>query len=80
VFDGLLRRAHHKINGEAIMPARTTSTRANPKVAAKPNHRNGAKPRAKKPRMTKVEAERLAHFKALMLKTGGRGKFAGLDG
>jgi hypothetical protein len=61
------------------MPSKTASTRVNAKVAAKSLRRNGAKPRAKKPRMTKTEAERLAHFKALMLKTGGKGQFAGLD-
>ncbi|HUH63934.1 MAG TPA: hypothetical protein VLZ50_13095 [Terracidiphilus sp.] len=61
------------------MPSKAASTRADAKVAAKAVRRNGARPRVKKPRMTKIEAERLAHFKALMLRTGGKCQFAGFD-
>jgi hypothetical protein len=61
------------------MSSKTASTRAKPKVAAKPVHSNGFKRRAKEPRMTKIEAKRLAHFKALMLRAGGKFQFAGFD-
>jgi hypothetical protein len=61
------------------MPSKTASTRVNVSVAAKSVRKGGAKPRVKKPRMTKIEAERLAQFKALMLRTGGKGQFAGFD-
>lgn len=61
------------------MPAKSASTRVNAKMAAKAVRTTSAKRRVKKPRMTKVEAERLEHFKALMKKFGGKGSFAGLD-
>lgn len=62
------------------MPAKTASARVTTIVAAKSVRKAGAKPRAKKARMSKLEAKRLESFKALMLKFGGMGMFAGYDG
>ncbi len=61
------------------MPSKAASTRVNAKIAAKSLRRSDAKPRAKKPRISKIEADRLAHFKALMEKYRGKATFAGLD-
>jgi hypothetical protein len=71
--------AHHEFNGATAVPAKSASTRVNAKTAAKSVRAASAKLRAKKPRMTKIEAERLEHFKALMKRFGGKGSFAGLD-
>lgn len=61
------------------MPAKAASARVTAKIAAKSVRAAGAKPRAKKARMSKLEAERLESFKALMAKYAGKCSFAGLD-
>jgi len=61
------------------MPAKAASTRVPAKVAAKSVRANGAKPRAKTARMSKLEAKRLESFKALMAKYRGKATFAGFD-
>jgi len=61
------------------MRSKTASTRASTKVAAKSVRASVAKPRTKKMRISKVEAERLEKFKALMEKFRGKATFAGLD-
>jgi hypothetical protein len=71
--------AHDETNGATALPAKSASTRVNAKTAAEALRAASAKQRVKKPRMRKVEAERLQHFKALMKKFGGKGSFAGLD-
>ena len=50
------------------MPAKAASARVTAKVASKSVRANGAKPGAKKARMSKLEAKRLESFKALMAK------------
>jgi hypothetical protein len=62
------------------MPTKAASTRVTAKVAGKSVRTAGAKPRAKTVRLSKLEAKRLESFKALMLKYGGKGSFAGYDG
>lgn len=61
------------------MPAKAASARVTAKIAAKSVRTNGAKPRAKKARMSKLEAKRLESFKALMTKYRGKATFAGFD-
>lgn len=61
------------------MPAKTASARVTAKIASKSVRANGAKPRAKKTRMSKLEAKRLEQFKALMKKYEGKLAFAGSD-
>ena len=61
------------------MPAKAASARATVKVAARSVRKAGAKPRAKKARMSKLEAKRLESFKALMAKYRGKATFAGFD-
>lgn len=78
-FDAAFIQAHDEEDEEAGMPSKTASTRVNSKVAAKSVRAASAKPRAKEPRMSKIEAERLEKFKALMLKYGGKLSFAGCD-
>ena len=60
------------------MPSKAPLTRVKAKHGTRPVRRDGANLRVKKPLRTKNEAERLAHFKALMLETGGKLKFAGM--
>ena len=62
------------------MSARSASEKVGAKVAAKAVRANGTKRRAKKIRMSRLESRRLEDFKALMLKYGGKGVFAGYDG
>jgi hypothetical protein len=78
-FDVVPPSAHHRTNGETVMPSKAASTRVDAKVASKSVRRRDANPRAKKPRISKIEAERLAHFKALMEKYRGKATFAGFD-
>jgi hypothetical protein len=61
------------------MPAKAASARVTAKIASKSVRANGAKPRAKKTRMSKLEAKRLESFKALMTKYRGKATFAGFD-
>lgn len=61
------------------MPAKAASARVPAKIAAKSVRSNGAKPRAKTVRMSKLEAKRLEQFKALMKKYEGKLAFAGSD-
>jgi hypothetical protein len=67
------------IQGASAMPAKAASARVTAKVASKSVRANGAKPRAKKALMSKLEAKRLESFKALMAKYAGKLKFAGFD-
>jgi hypothetical protein len=61
------------------MLTKAATTRAKAGVAAKSVRTTGAKPRAKKTRMSKLEAKRLESFKALMAKYRGKATFAGFD-
>jgi hypothetical protein len=72
-------RQHHVDVGVYAMPAKAASTRTTAKVAGKSVRAAGAKPRAKTVRLSKLEAERLESFKALMAKYAGKCSFAGLD-
>jgi hypothetical protein len=71
--------AHHEFNGVTAVPAKSASTRVSAKTSAKSVRASVPEPRRKKVRMSKLEANRLAHFKALMKKFGGKGSFAGFD-
>ncbi len=62
------------------MPAKTASARVTSKVAGKSFRAAGTKPRARKARVSRLEAKRLESFKALMKKYGGKCSFAGYDG
>jgi hypothetical protein len=68
------------IQGAFVMPAKAAATRVTAKVAAKSVRANGAKPRAKKARMSKLEAKRLESFKALMAKYARKCSFASFPG
>jgi hypothetical protein len=61
------------------MPAKSASTRVKAKVARKAVSAPKAEPPAKKVRMSRLEAGRLAKFKALMKKYEGKLAFAGSD-
>ena len=61
------------------MAAKVASTRVSDKLAAKSVRAGGAKPRAKKTPLSKLEARRLESFKTLMEKYGGKGSFSGFD-
>jgi len=61
------------------MAGKRASTTLNSKVTAKEIHAVSGKPRTRKARLSKVEAERLASFKALMEKNAGKCTFAGFD-
>jgi hypothetical protein len=67
------------IQGVSAMATKAASARVTAKVAAKSVRANGAKPRTKKARMSKLEAKRLEQFKALMKKYEGKLAFAGSD-
>jgi hypothetical protein len=67
------------IRGSSAMPAKAASARVTAKIAAKSVRANGAKPRAKAVRLSKLEARRLESFKSLMAKYGGKLAFAGYD-
>jgi hypothetical protein len=62
------------------MPDKSASKRVKTPVVAKSARANGAKRRAKKVHLSKLEAERLEKFKALILKYRGKATFAGFDG
>jgi hypothetical protein len=64
---------------QMIMPVRSASRRVEAPVAARSARANGAKPRAEKVRMAKIEAKRLKSFKVLMKKYRGKATFAGFD-
>jgi len=61
------------------MAAKTASKRVKSGVVAKAVRAVSTKPRTKKPRLSKLEAERLKSFKALMEKYAGTCSFAGSD-
>jgi predicted nucleotidyltransferase len=61
------------------VPAKSASTRVSAKTSAKSVRASVPEPRRKKVRMSKLEAERLESFKALMKKYGGKLTFAGFD-
>jgi len=61
------------------MPSKAISVRLTSKIALKPVHITAATPRPKAQRVSKLEARRLASFKALMKKFGGKLSFAGCD-
>ena len=61
------------------MATKTASKSVKSGVAAKAVRAVSAKPRTKKPRLSKLEAERVESFKALMEKYAGKCSFAGFD-
>jgi hypothetical protein len=64
---------------QTVMPSKSASRRVEAPVAARSVRANGAKPRAKKARMSKLEAKRLESFEALMNKYRGKATLAGFD-
>ena len=62
------------------MPVKAASTRIPAKVAGKSVRAADAEPRAKKMRLSKLEAKRLEQFKTLMVRNAGKCSFAGYDG
>jgi len=65
--------------GAFAMPAKAASTRVAARIAGKSVPAAGAKPRAPKTAMSKLEAKRLEGFKSLMKKFRGKATFAGFD-
>ena len=61
------------------MPAKGASARATARVVSKSISVTGGEPDAKKSRLSKLEAKRLASFKALIAKYEGKCTFAGCD-
>ncbi len=61
------------------MPAKGASARVIAKAAPKSVHATGGKLGATKTHLTKLEAKRLASFKALMANYGGKCTFAGCN-
>jgi len=67
------------VQGASAMPAKAASARVTAKVAVESVRKAGAKPHAKKARMSKLEAKRLEQFKALIKKYEGKLAFTGSD-